>query len=77
MANGLPSSKTQPLMGKLEPVKNVIVHKLTVKWGKHEPESKFQRKTERWRRNEKVSFFVNNWAFGCNDGSGQNKVKEF
>jgi len=46
MANGLPSSKTQPLMGKLEPVKNVIVHKLTVKWGKHEPESKFQRKIE-------------------------------
>jgi len=46
MANGLPSSKTQPFMGKLEPVKNVIVHKLTVKWGKHEPTSKFQRQTE-------------------------------
>lgn len=46
MANGLPSSKTQPLMRNLEPVKNVIVHKLTVKWGKHDPKSKFQRKTE-------------------------------
>ena len=44
MANDLPSSKTQPLMRNLEPVKNVIVHKLTVKWGKHEPKSKFQRK---------------------------------
>ena len=46
MANGLPSSKTQPLMENLKPVKNVIVHKLTVKWGKHEPKSRFQNNTE-------------------------------
>ena len=35
-ANGLPSSKEQPEMKGLTPIPLVIIHKLTVNWGKHE-----------------------------------------
>lgn len=47
LANGLPSSKTQPKMTGLKPIKNVIIHKLTAKWGKHEPKSQLHT-TQGW-----------------------------
>ena len=43
-ANGLPSSKHQPEMNTLTPVPLVIIHKLTVNWGKHENLSKLTNK---------------------------------
>ena len=44
LADGLPSSEHKPTMKGLRPIENVIVRKLTAKWGKHEPESNFDQK---------------------------------
>jgi len=46
-ANGLPASTDQPEMVGLKPIENVIVHKLTAKWGNHESKSQFHQ-NEGW-----------------------------